>query len=491
MSAFGGLILTNKGRALQAKVQAGAVLHFNRIGIGDGNLASQSISELNALITEKKSLAITKLKTQSGGKAIVGGVLSNQAVVVGFYFREIGVFAQDPTDGEILYCYANAGAGAEYIPATGGPDIVEKNIDVITLTANAANVTADVASGIYALAEDVGDMSTVPTTSKVVAGAITELFTNVSDLKTKVAAAVTDMGVPTSEDDIGDTMAANIRAIETGPDTSDATVVAGDLRFGDTAYGAAGTKITGTLPVQATGPVTAVTADVVLPAGIYDAPITVKGDPDKVSANIRATANIDGVAGKAEVVDTTTAVGASAAQILAGREGFENGIKRIGTIPVVAGGNTITPSTVNQTAIAANTYATAAITVLGDPDLIAPNILNTAIIYNVQGTAVAGKRWASGRATSSASAVITVTGLAFQPKLILLRYSGGISPDYEGFGIVAVQTLFSSPPSNLLRALLATTAGTVTLPTYTISASGFSMTMGTYTSSLFDWIAIE
>lgn len=176
MSAFGGLILTNKGRALQAKAQAGATLHFNRIGVGDGNLGGQLIPNLTALINPKMSLSINKLKTQSGGKAIVGAVLSNQDVTVGFYFREIGVFAQDPDEGEILYCYGNAGAGAEYIPAAGGPDVVEKQIDIITMIANAANVTASVASGIYALSEDVGDMSTVPTSAKNAAGAITELY---------------------------------------------------------------------------------------------------------------------------------------------------------------------------------------------------------------------------------------------------------------------------------------------------------------------------
>jgi hypothetical protein len=158
MSSFGGLILTNKGRALQAKVQAGAILHFTRIGVGDGNLGSQSIPDLNALISEKKSLAITKLKTQSGGKAVVGGVLSNQDVTVGFYFREIGLFAQDPDVGEILYCYANAGAGAEYIAPGGGPDVIEKTIDIIAITANAATVTATLDSSlVYASQEDLQD----------------------------------------------------------------------------------------------------------------------------------------------------------------------------------------------------------------------------------------------------------------------------------------------------------------------------------------------
>jgi hypothetical protein len=142
MSAFGGLIMTNKGRILQTKAQTGVQLTFSRIALGDGSLSGQSILELNQLINEKKSLSITKLKTQPDGKAVVGAVLSNQDITTGFYFREIGVFAQDPDVGEILYCYGNAGATAEYIPAGGGPDIIEKNIDIITIVGNASNVTA-------------------------------------------------------------------------------------------------------------------------------------------------------------------------------------------------------------------------------------------------------------------------------------------------------------------------------------------------------------
>lgn len=155
MSAFGGLVLTNKGIALQAKVQTGVPLIFKRIGIGSGSLGSTPIAGLNALISQKKSLPISKLQVQPGGKAIVGSVLSNQDITEGFFFREIGLFAQDPTEGEILYCYANSGAGAEYISAAGGTDIIEKNIDIIALTGNAANVTATIASGIYASKEEV------------------------------------------------------------------------------------------------------------------------------------------------------------------------------------------------------------------------------------------------------------------------------------------------------------------------------------------------
>lgn len=52
------------------------------------------------------------------------------------------MFAQDPDLGEVLYCYGNAGANAEYIPAGGGPDVVEKIVDVKTIVGNVSTVNA-------------------------------------------------------------------------------------------------------------------------------------------------------------------------------------------------------------------------------------------------------------------------------------------------------------------------------------------------------------
>ena len=144
MSAFGGLVLTNKGRNLQAKAETGVQLNFNRIAVGDGELGGSSIIELNNLINEVKSLSILKLKTLTGGKAVIGSTLSNQDIASGFYWREICVFAEDPDEGEILYCYGNAGVNAEYIPAPGGADIVEKYIDIVAIVGNVANVTATI-----------------------------------------------------------------------------------------------------------------------------------------------------------------------------------------------------------------------------------------------------------------------------------------------------------------------------------------------------------
>lgn len=108
----------------------------------------------------------------------------------------------------------------------------------------------------------------------------------------------------------------------------------GHLRLGKTAMNADG-EITGTLAVRATGAtsITPGTTAQILTAGIYDADITVAGDADMITANIKAGININGVAGKAEVVDTTEALlPAAAADMIAGKVAFVNGVKRTGVI---------------------------------------------------------------------------------------------------------------------------------------------------------------
>ncbi|EGW39153.1 phage tail protein [Desulfosporosinus sp. OT] len=160
MSTFGGLIFTNAGRSLQAKAQAGAHLNFTRIAIGDGDLAGTAIADLTALKHQVKSCSISKLKPMTNGKAVVGTSFSNQEIATAFYWKELGVFAQDPDLGEILYCYGNSGANAEYIPAGGGADIIEKSVDVVIIVGNALNVTAIIDNSlVYASLQELNDLS--------------------------------------------------------------------------------------------------------------------------------------------------------------------------------------------------------------------------------------------------------------------------------------------------------------------------------------------
>lgn len=142
MSQFGALQVTANGILLLQKAQTGVQLQFSRCAVGDGSLPVETdITTLTALINEKLSLGINLLEIMNG-QATIRTTISNDGLLTGFYVREIGLFANDPDVGEILYAVANAGDTADYIPEYGGAEVVEIIYDLVTILSNAENVTA-------------------------------------------------------------------------------------------------------------------------------------------------------------------------------------------------------------------------------------------------------------------------------------------------------------------------------------------------------------
>lgn len=130
--------------------------------------------------------------------------------------------------------------------------------------------------------------------------AISELFTSGSEGKTLIASAVTAKGVETAADASFAELAANIRKIQTGGDTSDATATPGDILAPKTAYTASG-KVEGIIPSLPAQTITPGTADKTIANGQYLAGTqTIKGDPNLTSSNIKKGVSIFGVSGAME-----------------------------------------------------------------------------------------------------------------------------------------------------------------------------------------------
>ncbi|MMZ43881.1 Phage tail fiber repeat protein [compost metagenome] len=158
MATWGTNGLTNRGRVLQNKAQAGVQLKYTKIVIGDGQLGNQSIGPLLGVISPKMTVPITRLRL-SGDSALIGMTFNNDAVTVGFTWREIGIYAQDPDLGEIMYFYANAGTTGSYIPPGGGSDIVEMSYDQNVFVGTAQNITAEInESLVYATRQELDEV---------------------------------------------------------------------------------------------------------------------------------------------------------------------------------------------------------------------------------------------------------------------------------------------------------------------------------------------
>lgn len=145
MAQFGGMELTNAGRNLLAKALSGKTLKFTKGVAGDGYLPeNQEISELTNVISPHRDMQIEDINIPPYiGTAKISVVMSNKELVQGFFFREIGLFAEDPDTGnEVLYGYCNSGNTADYMPGQDGPDAVYYRFDLTVVVDQAKEVTA-------------------------------------------------------------------------------------------------------------------------------------------------------------------------------------------------------------------------------------------------------------------------------------------------------------------------------------------------------------
>ena len=123
--AWNGLQITRRGQDLNAKILLGQTeLTITRVVVGDG-VATGSVVNLTDLVHETLPMPITSSKRLPDGTALFSTLLSNEELAVGFFFREIGVFATDPDLGDILYSYDYYGTDPQWIPASGGATLIK------------------------------------------------------------------------------------------------------------------------------------------------------------------------------------------------------------------------------------------------------------------------------------------------------------------------------------------------------------------------------
>ncbi len=174
---------------------------------------------------------------------------------------------------------------------------------------------------------------------------------------------------------------------------------------------------TGSMPNRGAVAITPSATQQAIQEGYHNGSGSVAGDADLVTGNIRAGVNLFGVAGKTEVVDTTTG-DAAAGDILSGKKAWVDGLERTGTIA------TRTLSGATQT-VAAGYYAATTLSAV-DADLVKGNIRagvnlfgvagKTEVVDTTSGDAAAGdilsgkKAWVDGLERTGTIATRTLSG---------------------------------------------------------------------------------
>lgn len=146
---------TQKGLNLIAKAQAGARIEYTRAQIGEGLLPEgASINALTALVTPIKFLRLAT-PVVSTNQIKLPIQFSSEGVGREFWWTEIGVWANDPDEGEILAAYGNAGSRELADHFAGG--LEEFVFNCILRVANVASMSVVVDSSLaYVALSDIG-----------------------------------------------------------------------------------------------------------------------------------------------------------------------------------------------------------------------------------------------------------------------------------------------------------------------------------------------
>lgn len=159
-----GTVITNKGLQLIAKlVASGTALSFTRAAVGIGSVPSgYDPTNMTGLNKYKMDGSIASCGS-SGDTASIVFQISSIGVSTGFTITEAGLFATDPDEGEILYCYLDMSSDPQYIYAEGSAisKFVEMTLTVVI--GSVQSVTAYINPG--SLLTNDGDISNTKVSS--------------------------------------------------------------------------------------------------------------------------------------------------------------------------------------------------------------------------------------------------------------------------------------------------------------------------------------
>lgn len=155
MSEFRQLIITNKGQSLMAKLIAGkANVTFTKVAASATTYNDSQIPALTALSNIKQQVAVSKITRINSVAVQVDAAMENSALTTGYYMNSIGLYANDPDDGEILYAVAGANVGA-YMPPYNGITVSGAYLKLVTTVSNASNVSMTVDPAAVATVGDI------------------------------------------------------------------------------------------------------------------------------------------------------------------------------------------------------------------------------------------------------------------------------------------------------------------------------------------------
>ena len=183
MAGWNNATMTDAGEILQTKVNAGLTkLTFTKIKVGSG-VSTTNAQALTDVIASKWET--TNFTVKRDGKIVtVDTFITNTGIMEAFRMAEIGLFAQDPDKGEVLYAYLTD-SEPDRMPAEGGSTVVSQELSLGMTFSNSGNVTLTVNMGALVTREQLEQHNSDPNAH---GGLITKVQSELTKHNTDVSA---------------------------------------------------------------------------------------------------------------------------------------------------------------------------------------------------------------------------------------------------------------------------------------------------------------
>lgn len=149
MAEFTKLLVTDKGSALVIKgLQENAAIRFTRLAVSSRKYQEEEIKELASLEDIRQQGDISEIDTESSSSIRLRVALPNTDLTEGYYIRTVGLYANDPDEGEILYGVSReTSAGGCYMPPYNHQIVSSLYFHVSVAVGSSENVQLEVDAG--------------------------------------------------------------------------------------------------------------------------------------------------------------------------------------------------------------------------------------------------------------------------------------------------------------------------------------------------------
>lgn len=108
MNTWANTVLTGKGRALLAKLTQGNTLDITRAVSGAGYVTPGFLANQTEVTNPKQTLTFRTVSYPDTGKCALPVELRNEGLSTGYMATQVGIYATDPDEGEILFFISQA-----------------------------------------------------------------------------------------------------------------------------------------------------------------------------------------------------------------------------------------------------------------------------------------------------------------------------------------------------------------------------------------------